>query len=227
MQSQVLIVGAGPVGLTLAIDLAWRGIAVIVAETRAARRAAERQVQPRLGALDGDLPPPRRRQALRDAGLPPDYPNDVAYRTTMHRARAVAHPHPCAARPLHRQERPGQLVADAGAAAPHQPDLPRADPVRACRGDAAACASSTACAIDELHAGCRRRARQRHRPGDGARMQFRATTWSAATAAARPSQGHRRQALGHRRGRARAVHLLPRARPAGRAGTSLPGRPSR
>jgi 2-polyprenyl-6-methoxyphenol hydroxylase-like FAD-dependent oxidoreductase len=31
----VLIVGAGPVGLTLAIDLAWRGIKVKVAETRA------------------------------------------------------------------------------------------------------------------------------------------------------------------------------------------------
>ena len=30
----VLIVGAGPVGLTLAIDLAWRGIDVTVVETR-------------------------------------------------------------------------------------------------------------------------------------------------------------------------------------------------
>src|SRR5947209_3799623 len=33
--SDVLIVGAGPVGLTLAIDLAWRGIEVTVVETRA------------------------------------------------------------------------------------------------------------------------------------------------------------------------------------------------
>ena len=32
----VLVVGAGPVGLTLAIDLAWRGINVTVVETRAA-----------------------------------------------------------------------------------------------------------------------------------------------------------------------------------------------
>jgi len=30
----VLIVGGGPVGLTLAIDLAWRGIDVVVAERR-------------------------------------------------------------------------------------------------------------------------------------------------------------------------------------------------
>src|SRR6202035_4166774 len=32
---EVLIVGAAPVGLTLAIDLAWRGVAVTVVETRA------------------------------------------------------------------------------------------------------------------------------------------------------------------------------------------------
>ena len=34
IETQVLIVGAGPVGLTLAIDLAGRGIDVIVAESR-------------------------------------------------------------------------------------------------------------------------------------------------------------------------------------------------
>jgi NADPH-dependent 2,4-dienoyl-CoA reductase/sulfur reductase-like enzyme len=33
-KSQVLIAGAGPVGLTLAIDLAWRGIDVAVVEIR-------------------------------------------------------------------------------------------------------------------------------------------------------------------------------------------------
>jgi 2-polyprenyl-6-methoxyphenol hydroxylase-like FAD-dependent oxidoreductase len=31
----VLIVGGGPVGLTLAMDLAWRGIDVVIAERRA------------------------------------------------------------------------------------------------------------------------------------------------------------------------------------------------
>jgi 2-polyprenyl-6-methoxyphenol hydroxylase-like FAD-dependent oxidoreductase len=35
VDANVLIVGAGPVGLTLAIDLAWRGIDVTVVETRA------------------------------------------------------------------------------------------------------------------------------------------------------------------------------------------------
>ena len=34
LQAQVLVVGAGPVGLTLAMDLAQRGISVLVAETR-------------------------------------------------------------------------------------------------------------------------------------------------------------------------------------------------
>jgi 2-polyprenyl-6-methoxyphenol hydroxylase-like FAD-dependent oxidoreductase len=34
IETQVLIVGAGPVGLTLAIDLASRGINVIITELR-------------------------------------------------------------------------------------------------------------------------------------------------------------------------------------------------
>ena len=47
LTTQVLIAGGGPVGLTLAMDLAWRGIEVLVLETRAAGRAAQRQVQSR------------------------------------------------------------------------------------------------------------------------------------------------------------------------------------
>jgi hypothetical protein len=39
IEARVLIVGAGPVGLTLAIDLAWRGVDVTVAELRAAGEA--------------------------------------------------------------------------------------------------------------------------------------------------------------------------------------------
>ncbi|PLC02053.1 monooxygenase [Variovorax sp. RO1] len=83
LQAQVLIVGAGPVGLTLAIDLAQRGIDVLMTEIRhrgeppnvkcnhVAARSME--VFRRLGVA----------QALRDAGLPADYPNDVAYRTAV------------------------------------------------------------------------------------------------------------------------------------------------
>lgn len=83
LQAQVLIVGAGPVGLTLAMDLAQRGIEVLVAEIRHRGEppnvkcnhvsARSMEIFRRLGVA----------QAVRDAGLPADYPNDVAYRTTF------------------------------------------------------------------------------------------------------------------------------------------------
>jgi 2-polyprenyl-6-methoxyphenol hydroxylase-like FAD-dependent oxidoreductase len=80
--TQVLVVGAGPVGLTLAIDLAWRGVQVTVVERRyrgeppsvKCNHVAARSMEifRRLGVAG----------ALRNAGLPPDYPNDISYRTT-------------------------------------------------------------------------------------------------------------------------------------------------
>ena len=80
--TQVLIVGAGPVGLTLAMDLGSRGIDVVVAEVRHAGEppsvkcnhvsARSMEIYRRLGVA----------QKLRDAGLPPDFPNDCAYRIT-------------------------------------------------------------------------------------------------------------------------------------------------
>ena len=80
--TSVLIVGGGPVGLTLAMDLAWRGIDVIVAETRypgeppsvKCNHVSARTMETfrRLGLS----------QKVRDAGLPADYPNDASYRTT-------------------------------------------------------------------------------------------------------------------------------------------------
>lgn len=83
LQAQVLIVGAGPVGLTLAMDLAQRGIRVLIAEIRhqgeppnvKCNHVAARSMEifRRLGVA----------KQLRDAGLPPDYPNDVAYRTSV------------------------------------------------------------------------------------------------------------------------------------------------
>jgi 2-polyprenyl-6-methoxyphenol hydroxylase-like FAD-dependent oxidoreductase len=83
LQAQVLIVGAGPVGLTLAMDLAQRGVDVLVAEIRHRGEppnvkcnhvsARSMEIFRRLGVA----------QALREAGLPADYPNDVAYRTTF------------------------------------------------------------------------------------------------------------------------------------------------
>jgi 2-polyprenyl-6-methoxyphenol hydroxylase-like FAD-dependent oxidoreductase len=82
MRTQVLIVGAGPVGLTAAMDLASRGIDVVVAEIRHAGdppsvrcnhvSARSMEIFRRLGIA------PR----IRDAGLPADFPNDASYRTT-------------------------------------------------------------------------------------------------------------------------------------------------
>jgi 2-polyprenyl-6-methoxyphenol hydroxylase-like FAD-dependent oxidoreductase len=94
-RTSVLIVGAGPVGLTLAMDLASRGIAVQVAETRRAGEppnvkcnhvsARSMEIFRRLGVA----------QKLRDTGLPADYPNDCAYRTTTTGIEMARIPIPC------------------------------------------------------------------------------------------------------------------------------------
>ncbi|XUM21130.1 FAD-dependent oxidoreductase [Bradyrhizobium oligotrophicum S58] len=83
IQTQVLIVGAGPVGLTAAMDLASRGIDVVVAEIRRAGEppnvkcnhvsARSMEVFRRLGIV----------QQVRQGGLPADFPNDCAYRTAV------------------------------------------------------------------------------------------------------------------------------------------------
>ena len=82
-ECDVLIVGAGPVGLTLAIDLAWRGINVTVAETRA--RAAP--PEPKCNHVAARTMEIFRRLGVagkvRQAGLPADYPHDISYRTSF------------------------------------------------------------------------------------------------------------------------------------------------
>ena len=94
-RTQVFVVGAGPVGLTLAMDLAWRGVDVIVAEVRQRGELPEvkcnhvaarsMEIFRRLGVA----------VKLRDAGLPADYPNDVAYRTTFTGHELARIPIPC------------------------------------------------------------------------------------------------------------------------------------
>ena len=79
----VLIVGAGPVGIVLAMDLASRGIDVVIIEARHRGEppsvksnhvsARSMEIFRRLGVAE----------KVRDAGLPADYPNDVAYRTSF------------------------------------------------------------------------------------------------------------------------------------------------
>jgi 2-polyprenyl-6-methoxyphenol hydroxylase-like FAD-dependent oxidoreductase len=95
IKASVLIVGAGPVGLTLAMDLARRSISVVVVEVRSAGEppsvkcnhvsSRSMEVFRRLGVA----------RTLRDAGLPADYPNDCAYRTTTTGIELSRIPIPC------------------------------------------------------------------------------------------------------------------------------------
>ena len=81
--ASVVIIGAGPVGLSLAMDLVWRGLGVTIVESRHAGEppnvkcnhvaARTMEIFRRLGIV----------AAVRNAGLPADYPNDVAYRTAF------------------------------------------------------------------------------------------------------------------------------------------------
>ena len=91
--AQVLIIGAGPVGMTLAIDLASRGVSSHIIEIRRegdspsvkCNHVAARSMEifRRLGIA----------ASIRDAGLPADYPQDVSYRTTTTGVELCAHPH--------------------------------------------------------------------------------------------------------------------------------------
>ena len=83
MDTSVLVVGGGPVGRVLAMDLAQRGVRVTVLETRAAQElpspkcnhvsARSMEYFRRLGIAE----------AVRDAGLPHDHPHDVCFRTAV------------------------------------------------------------------------------------------------------------------------------------------------
>ncbi len=97
MKTSVLVIGAGPVGLTMAMDLAWRGIEVTVVEMRQRGEppsvkcnhvsARSMEIFRRLGVA----------RAIRDTGLPADYPNDAAFRTTTTGIEFGRIPIPCRA----------------------------------------------------------------------------------------------------------------------------------
>ena len=83
IEAGVVIVGAGPVGLTLAMDVASRGIDVVVLESRHRGElpsvkcnhvgARSMEIFRRLGVAN----------AVRSAGLPVDFRHDIVFRTTM------------------------------------------------------------------------------------------------------------------------------------------------
>ena len=83
MKTRVLIVGGGPVGLTLAMDLAWRGIDVVVAE----RRPPDDPPNVKCGQIGARSMETFRRlgvaDKLRGIGLPADYPNDIVSATSV------------------------------------------------------------------------------------------------------------------------------------------------
>jgi 2-polyprenyl-6-methoxyphenol hydroxylase-like FAD-dependent oxidoreductase len=95
--ADVIVAGAGPVGLTLAIDLAGRGVRVLLVETRSyaeppnvkCNHVAARTMEQfrRLGIAD----------LVRNAGLPADYPNDVVFRTAVTGIELTRIPIPCRA----------------------------------------------------------------------------------------------------------------------------------
>jgi 2-polyprenyl-6-methoxyphenol hydroxylase-like FAD-dependent oxidoreductase len=95
LETPVLIVGGGPVGLTLAMDLASRGVEVTVAEMRPPGEppsvkcnhvsARSMEIFRRLGIAE----------RVRNTGLPPDYPNDCAYRTSATGIELSRIPIPC------------------------------------------------------------------------------------------------------------------------------------
>lgn len=93
--TDVAIVGAGPVGLTLAMVLSRHGVRSTVLETRARGEPPNvkcNHVAARSMEIFRSLGIVRR---VRDAGLPPDYPNDVSYRTAFLGRELTRIPIPC------------------------------------------------------------------------------------------------------------------------------------
>lgn len=166
-------------------------------------------MQPHLGALDGDIPPARsstKAARCRTAG-------GLSERRRLphrdDRDRVGAHSDPVPARPLYRHRRPRYLVADPGAATPHQPDLSGAGADRACRRDAGRDPAQPHCCRGHRASGrwrgrYRARPRQRRAQADCLPLSRRLRRRAFADAA-----NHRRAPRGHRDRAAGAVDLYP------------------
>ena len=93
MKTRVLIVGAGPVGLTLAIDLGQRGVDCVLIEQK-----TEPELQPKMERCNARTMEIYRRMGLekkiRTAGLPSDIPMDVFIITTLDKPPILTLPYP-------------------------------------------------------------------------------------------------------------------------------------
>ena len=133
LTTRVLVIGAGPVGLTLAMDLATRGIRVDRRGDTLRGRTAEREMQPRLVTLDGDFPATRTRAM---SCATPDCPPTIrttaptAPRRPASSCRASRFPAAATATPRRADPTPSGRRR---AAASHQPDPHGAGAVRARR----------------------------------------------------------------------------------------------
>ncbi|NKB49483.1 MAG: hypothetical protein GKS02_08975 [Alphaproteobacteria bacterium] len=82
LNTQVLIAGGGPVGLTIALELARHGVACILVNDQ-----AETALHPKANAINARSMEHFRRYGvapkIRAAGLPTDYPTDVTYVTRL------------------------------------------------------------------------------------------------------------------------------------------------
>ncbi len=96
MDTQVLIVGAGPVGLTLAIDLGRRGVRCMLIERKEAP-----QFLPKMERCNARTMEIYRRmglaQKIRDAGFPRDVPMDVFIVTSLIKPPLLHLPYPSVA----------------------------------------------------------------------------------------------------------------------------------
>jgi 2-polyprenyl-6-methoxyphenol hydroxylase-like FAD-dependent oxidoreductase len=91
IETQVLIVGAGPVGLTLALDLGQRGVRCVLIERNVTSirlpkmercNARTMEIYRRLGIGE----------RIRDAGLPRGAPMDAFLATSMSAATGIVYP---------------------------------------------------------------------------------------------------------------------------------------
>src|SRR5215468_8434809 len=114
IDTQVLIVGAGPVGLTLAVDLGLRGVRCTLVEQKEAP-----QFLPKMERCNARTMEIFRRMGLADriraAGLPAHCPMDVFIVTSIVEPPLVRHPYPSVA------EAKTEIAASTDASMPLEP----------------------------------------------------------------------------------------------------------